>query len=139
MQSISAMPAVEYVGQKTLAEVNELLARAHVLVNTSEHEGFPNTFIQAWMREVPVVSLRIDPDGVLGREGIGVLAQTEEQLVEAVRILVTDPAKRAAYGVRARQHAMLRHSMRNARYIEQLITTGQVEHKGEQLVTHSER
>jgi glycosyltransferase involved in cell wall biosynthesis len=139
VQSLDATPNVAHVGRKAHPEVNELLATAHVLVNTSLHEGFPNTYIQAWMREVPVVSLHIDPDGVLRREGIGIHAQTEERLVEAVRMLVTDPAERAAYGARARQYAMLRHSMRNARFIEQLIATGRVEHTGEDLVSHSGR
>ena len=33
------------------------------LVNTSDYEGFSNTFIQAWMRRVPIASLHVDPDG----------------------------------------------------------------------------
>ena len=59
MRSIEATPNLEYLGQRTHAEVNELLARAHIFVNTSTHEGFPNTFIQAWLREVAVVSLSV--------------------------------------------------------------------------------
>ena len=47
------------------AEVNALLEHTDLLVNTSDYEGFSNTFIQAWMRRVPVVSLRVDPDRLL--------------------------------------------------------------------------
>ncbi len=126
MQQVRATPNVEYVGQRSHAEVNELLARAHVFVNTSLHEGFPNTFIQAWMREVPVVSLHIDPDGVLDREAVGIHAPTEEGLAQVVRMLVTDPVKRAEYAARARRHAMQRHSMQNARLLAQLIDGGEI-------------
>jgi glycosyltransferase involved in cell wall biosynthesis len=57
---------LEYLGELEMEEVNALLAEAHVLVNTSRFEGLPNTFIQAWLREVPVLSLGVDPDGVIG-------------------------------------------------------------------------
>jgi glycosyltransferase involved in cell wall biosynthesis len=126
VQLMGTVPNVTYVGQKTQDEVNQLLARAHVCVNTSTHEGFPNTFIQAWMREVPVVSLHIDPDGVLAREQIGILAGTEDRLAEAVRTLITNPVTRADYANRARLYAMQRHSMDNARLLAQLIDTGEL-------------
>ena len=126
MRSIRATPHIEYLGELTQDEVNKLLARAHVLVNTSQYEGFPNTFIQAWMREVPVVSLNIDPDGVLEREAVGFHARTEERLLQVVRKLLTDPALRAEYAQRAHRHAMLRHSMSNAHLLAQLIESGRI-------------
>ena len=126
MRSISATPHMDYLGQVTQDEVNELLARAHVLVNTSRHEGFPNTFIQAWMREVPVVSLHIDPDGVLEREAVGFHVGTEERLIGVVRELITDPVRRAQYAMRARRYAMLRYSMNNAQLLAQLIESGRI-------------
>jgi glycosyltransferase involved in cell wall biosynthesis len=121
LRRIGAVPNLEFLGQKTHGEVNQLLARAHLLVNTSLHEGFPNTFIQAWMRQVPVVSLNIDPDGVLEREAIGVHAGSEEALADAVQKLVTDPVRRGDYATRANRHALLHHSMRNVRLLEELM------------------
>jgi glycosyltransferase involved in cell wall biosynthesis len=50
-----------------------LLDAAACLVCTSEIEGFPNTFLEAWSRRVPVVST-FDPDGVIARHGLGVSA-----------------------------------------------------------------
>jgi glycosyltransferase involved in cell wall biosynthesis len=43
-------------------KVNEYFSRASLFVNTSSIEGFPNTFIQAWMHYTPVVGLNVDPD-----------------------------------------------------------------------------
>jgi glycosyltransferase involved in cell wall biosynthesis len=121
MRSIRSTSNLEYLGQKSHEQVNELLARAHIFVNTSVHEGFPNTFIQAWMREVPVVSLHVDPDGVLARESVGIRAESEAQLAEAVRLLITAPGRRQECGKRAREYAMKFHSMRNATSLAQLL------------------
>ena len=120
MHAIAATPNLEYLGPRTHDQVNELLARSHVLVNTSNQEGFPNTFIQAWMREVPVVSF-VNPDGVLSRENVGIHARTEEGLVDGVRLLVTDPRKRLEYAQRAHVYAIARHSLRNAELLERLL------------------
>ena len=121
MRSIDTTPNLAYLGQKTHAEVNELLARAHVFVNTSTHEGFPNTFIQAWLRDVVVVSLGVDPDEVLARQQVGIAAQSESGLTEAVRNLIDYPDVRAGFAQRGRDHAAAHHSLRNVQKLVQLI------------------
>jgi glycosyltransferase involved in cell wall biosynthesis len=127
LREIHKATNLDYIGAKTQREVNELLARAHVLVNTSVQEGYPNTFIQAWQREVPVVSLTVNPDGVLDRQGVGICAGSERRLEEAVRLLLEDPALRNEYGVRAREYAARRHSLRNTHALARLIETGEVD------------
>ena len=37
-------------------------------------EGFPNIFIEAWACGVPVLSLHVDPGGVIKKEGLGEIA-----------------------------------------------------------------
>ncbi len=125
LRDIQSATNLDYVGPKTQREVNELLARAHVLVNTSVAEGYPNTFIQAWQREVPVVSLTVNPDGVLDRQAVGICAGSEQRLEEAVRSLLEDSALRNEYGVRAREYAARRHSLRNTHALVRLIETGE--------------
>src|SRR3569833_4221583 len=90
MHSIEATPNLEFLGHRSTAEVNQYLARASVFVNTSVHEGFPNTFVQAWLRDAVVVSLTVNPDGVLDRRAVGIHAQTEDGHGKAVRHLLTD-------------------------------------------------
>ena len=121
LRSIEAAPNLQYVGPRTLAEVNELLARAHILVNTSTHEGFPNTFVQAWQRDVAVVSLSVDPDRVLEQSHVGIVAHSESQLAAAVRTLTDEPDLRAGYVLRGREHAAASHSLRNAEEEVRLI------------------
>ena len=118
---INSTSNVEYLGQRPQAEVNEQLAKAHVFVNTSTYEGFPNTFIQAWMRNTPVVSLNVNPDGILDGENVGFHSGTEEHLAGTVRRLITNPTLRLAVAQRARAHAMQFHSMENARRLEEII------------------
>jgi glycosyltransferase involved in cell wall biosynthesis len=124
MAAIRSTPNLEYLGEQSQDEVNELLARAHIYVNTSQFEGFANTFIQAWMREVAVVSLHVNPDGVFEREGVGVHAGSEDELMRAVRQLIVDAALRGGYTSRGLRYAMRSHSMQNVQRLIELIDAG---------------
>jgi glycosyltransferase involved in cell wall biosynthesis len=121
MRSIEAAPNLQYVGHKTLAEVNELLARAHIFVNTSTHEGFPNSFVRAWLRDVAVVSLSVDPDRVSEQRQVGIAAGSESELAAAVRTLTDKADVLAGYVLRGRDHATANHSLRNAEEEVRLI------------------
>ncbi len=92
-------------------QTNELLSTASLLVNTSTGEGFPNTFVQAWLRETPVVSLTADPDGVLTRERTGIRSGNFRQMVEDVRRLLSDEPLRKQLGKRARAYAVREHNL----------------------------
>lgn len=113
LADIAATPNLDYRGTLSQADVNTLLEHSDLLVNTSEYEGFSNTFIQAWMRRVPVVSLRVDPDRLLSRDGLGALAGDEESLYERVASLLDDPDRCAEIGARARRYALDHHAEAN--------------------------
>ncbi len=91
------------------------------MVNTSTHEGFPNTFIQAWMREVAVVSLDVDPDRILATEHAGIVAHSEDALTAAVSTLIDHPEVRAGLVKRGREYAGTHHALKNAEALVQLI------------------
>jgi glycosyltransferase involved in cell wall biosynthesis len=76
-------------GQLSYRATNCLFDRARVFVNTSEAEGFPNTFWQAWIRGVPVVSF-LDPDDVIRREGLGYAVASLKEMGDAAQHLATD-------------------------------------------------
>lgn len=120
-RAIAATPNLRYLGYCDQQRVEELMARACIFVNTSLYEGFPNTFIQAWMRETVVVSLDVDPDAVLEREQVGIHAGSEPALVRAVAQLLSDPARRASLAARARQHVQKVHGPNNAEILVDLL------------------
>jgi hypothetical protein len=49
-----------------------------------------STYLQAWIRGVPVVSF-FDPDGVIRREGLGYAAASLDEMASAAHRLTTDP------------------------------------------------
>lgn len=119
---------IEYLGELPLEEVNRILGASHILVNTSEHEGFPNTFIQAWMRRVPVVSLQVDPDQVLVKEKIGFLSGDFGRMINDLKTLIQDRKLREDMGERARQFALKHYSPDNLKAIVDLIENGAPAH-----------
>jgi glycosyltransferase involved in cell wall biosynthesis len=121
MKQIESTENLRYVGHRSHDEVNHLLENAAIFVNTSTQEGFPNTFIQAWMRKAVVVSLTVDPDGVLGSEGVGIAAQSEERLASSTRQLLNDSVMRETIAVCAQTYAHGNHSLRNATTLASIL------------------
>lgn len=74
-------------GRLSYADAGNLYGRARLLLNTSDTEGFPNTYLQAWIRGVPVVTL-IDPDRVIEREGLGIAVRAPDELPGAIASLL---------------------------------------------------
>lgn len=65
-----AVPNLTFHGKVPYLEIGRLFDRARLLANTSEIEGFPNTFLQAWARGIPIATM-FDPDGVVASEALG--------------------------------------------------------------------
>lgn len=121
LDEIAVTPNLEYRGALRQSDVNELLEHTDLLVNTSDYEGFSNTFIQAWMRRVPVVSLHVDPDQLLSRGGLGAVTGSEDALYERVAALLQDPDRCAAIGARARRYALEHHAESNIETLAHLL------------------
>jgi glycosyltransferase involved in cell wall biosynthesis len=93
------LPNVTFHGQVPYHDVNDYFASALVFMNTSEIEGFPNSYLQAWSRGTPVVAF-FDPDGLIAREGLGVAVRDMEEMRQAIRELTTNREKWLATSAR---------------------------------------
>ncbi len=64
------------------SSIDEYFSRAKVFVNTSESEGFPNTFIQACRNGVPILSLNVNPDDFINKNNCGFFCGDDMQLIK---------------------------------------------------------
>jgi glycosyltransferase involved in cell wall biosynthesis len=71
-------------GPMELSRVESEFDQAKVFVNTSVHEGFPNTFLQAWSRGIPVFSF-VDPDGLIEKHGLGYVASDVDDMAQMLK------------------------------------------------------
>ncbi len=91
----SGLSNVEFLGFQTLSRVEKRLDQAKLLVNTSEHEGFPNTFLQAWSRGIPVLSF-VDPDNLIKQERLGWAVENLDQMVQVIRDRISGTQTRSS-------------------------------------------
>ena len=95
---------LDFLGFVPYSEVNSYFARAKVFINTSEVEGFPNSFLQAWIREVPTVSF-FDPDDIIKNHGLGAVPSEIIEMAENIDQLLTNTERRESIGEKARAFA----------------------------------
>jgi glycosyltransferase involved in cell wall biosynthesis len=88
-------------GAVRYADSGRWIERAKIFLNTSIVEGFPNTFLQAWSRGVPVVSF-FDPDGLIRRLQLGAVPASTDDMRESIRGLLEADVYRENIGRRAR-------------------------------------
>ncbi|HVY80827.1 MAG TPA: glycosyltransferase [Steroidobacteraceae bacterium] len=98
-----ALPNVRFHGFVPDEELAGFYGRARLLVSTSEIEGFPNTYLQAWSRGTPVVAT-FDPDSLIARHGLGRTVSDLEELQRAVNEFLEDDASWATLSARCRSY-----------------------------------
>jgi glycosyltransferase involved in cell wall biosynthesis len=104
-----AIDNLNFIGPVPYSDVNSYFARAKVFLNTSDSEGFPNSFLQAWVRCVPVISY-FDPDGFIERFGLGSSPESQDEFVPALTRFLEEDSYRQEVGKRARQFVIDRYS-----------------------------
>lgn len=126
LQQDGGVPSnLKYLGPLPHTEVLDLLARSHILVNTSSIEGSPNTFIEAWGRGVVVASLAADVDGALKDRGVGIYAGDMKTLETRLERMLCAPEERLQMAIRAFEYVHKVHSMGNLRRLcDAMIAAG---------------
>lgn len=70
-ERLKSFDNVTLTGRLSHEETIRQISGSKALISTSPMEGFPNIFIEAWACGVPVLSLFVDPGGVIKKEGLG--------------------------------------------------------------------
>ncbi len=99
LREAKEIPNVILHGRVAEGVLPQLYRESTLLLCTSVLEGFPTTFLEAWSYATPVVTT-FDPDGVVAGNGLGLVVETEDQIVESVQQFIADGALRYEYGDR---------------------------------------
>ncbi|MCE5336068.1 MAG: glycosyltransferase [Desulfobacteraceae bacterium] len=83
-EQIRSVPNIDCRGFVPYPETHAYFESAIALVNTSDYEGFSNTFLQALRAGIPIVSY-LDPDGILAENSIGFPVRSDKELIETIR------------------------------------------------------
>lgn len=82
---------LKFIQGVPFGEIDSYFCQAKIFVNTSSYEGFPNTFVQAAMYGVPILSLSVNPDNLIDKNRIGIFAENNVQkLIEGCKRLLED-------------------------------------------------
>lgn len=95
---------IRIIGHVPYHKIFDYYRNACLLVNTSESEGFPNAFIEAWMHNMPVVSIDVNPDDILTKHGIGFHCGSSDTVAKKIKELLQDKDLRIEIGQRARKY-----------------------------------
>ena len=100
---------VRLLGRVPREEMPALYRAAACLCCTSGHEGFPNTFLEAWCQGVPLMS-SFDPDHLIARRGLGYVAHDAVELTSAIRRLLASDKEWLELSERCRTYYFENHT-----------------------------
>ncbi len=104
------MPNVTVHGPADRASMQAFYRNSACLLNTSDYDGFPNTFLEAWSHGLPLIST-FDPDGIVVRHGLGAIAKDSAGLAVALQAVLGDPSRWQTASTAARRYYVEHHTL----------------------------
>ena len=101
---------VDYLGHVHPEQTLKIIGDAAILLSTSDEEGYPSVFLEAWASGTPVVSLTIDPDDVIKKKGLGLVSGNVDGAVRDIQSLMGSSHRREELAARVRRHVESSHS-----------------------------
>lgn len=117
-EGAETIPNLDFLGQRSFLDTTNLILGSKILTCTSEHEGFPNTFLQAWAMSKPVVST-VDPNHVISTNNLGRFVENEDDLCKVVKLLIENKEEYNQCVANVKSYFDLNHSADHA--FERLI------------------
>jgi glycosyltransferase involved in cell wall biosynthesis len=108
-REVERHPSIVLHGRVSSEQLHRMYDEAMLLVGTSQTEGFPVTFIEAWSRGIPIVST-FDPDGVIQTYGLGYVAQDAPGMASRLSEILQSPGVWLQASQTARQYYLQNHA-----------------------------
>lgn len=89
MQRAKKLNNVILHGRVMHKDIGKIYSNATILCSTSEYEGFPNVFLEAWSIGIPVFST-VDPDKVISSNRIGKVIDSVDRLKKEILELTSE-------------------------------------------------
>ena len=85
-QDVKNLQFIKYV---PFNKIQFYFNKAKVFVNTSDFEGFPNTFLQSFLGKTAILSLNVNPDEIIRKYGLGYFCGGDSnKLEEGLEVLL---------------------------------------------------
>lgn len=110
-EKLRELDNVTYEKRIPFSKIDEFFKNALVYVNTSEKEGFPNTFIQAAKYGIPILSMVINPDNILEHEQIGIQCKSKEEIIHFIEKFANDDSFYKKYAVNGPRYVKNNHNI----------------------------
>jgi glycosyltransferase involved in cell wall biosynthesis len=108
-RQVRTITNITYHGPAEREKVSQFYKKAKLMCCTSDYEGFPNTFLEAWSCGLPIVST-FDPDNLIARKNMGAVAQDIKGLALEIRNLLTEEKQWQQASRAARQYYLENHT-----------------------------
>jgi glycosyltransferase involved in cell wall biosynthesis len=93
--------------------ISKFYKNARIMCCTSDFEGFPNTFLEAWSYGLPIVST-FDPDNLITERGLGKVGTDVCELADNIHELLDLPNQWRNASQSAKEYFLKNHAVDNA-------------------------
>jgi len=101
---------VDIIDEVSLDQIQPYFEKAKCFINTSESEGFPNSFIQSCLASTPLLSFNVNPENIITDYQLGCFCH--DQINEAIVFLKSlTPQEIERYGVNAYHYVLQKHNI----------------------------
>jgi glycosyltransferase involved in cell wall biosynthesis len=111
LEQIKKVPNLKFIDHVPFHQINTYFEQAKLFVNTSDSEGFPNTFIQACKCKTPILSLNSNPDDFLNKYKCGLCANGDWQAFREMLTRLLEPELMRQFGDNGRRYVEENHDI----------------------------
>jgi glycosyltransferase involved in cell wall biosynthesis len=101
---------ITYHGPAIKEQIWDFYRKAKIFLCTSDFEGFPNTFLEAWSCGLPIIST-FDPDNIIAQKSLGKIGKNVSDLSSGIYELLKSSEKWESASNAARQYYVKNHAI----------------------------